>query len=52
MRKDRRMDGRKDITKLIAAFHNFANAPIKMNTVLKWKVAEILRELLVEGERN
>jgi len=26
---DRRMDGRTDMTKLVVAFRNFANAPIK-----------------------
>ena len=50
MRTDRRMDRQIDMTKLIVAFHNFANGPNKMNRDLKLKVAEISRQLLLEGE--
>jgi len=42
------MDRHKGMTKLIVAFHNFANGPTKMNRDLKWKDAGILRELLLE----
>ena len=36
MRKDRQTDRRTDVTKLIVAFLNFANSPIKHSEGVRW----------------
>ena len=50
--KDEQTDRQTDMTKLMVVFHNFSNASNKINRGFNWKTTEILRELLVEGERK
>ena len=50
--KDGQTDRKTDMMKLMVVFHNFVKASNKTNRGFNWKVAELLRELLVEGQRK